>query len=393
MTTLIALILAPLILLTFCFAVEVFSGLRPLQMPEIGVPKAVSAVIVVPAHNESALIQGRLATLFQAANGQAQILVVADNCSDNTADIAKGLGVDTIVRFDPDHRGKGFALDFARRHLEANPPTVVIIVDADCTIDSASVGKLIARCAASGDPQQATNLQAPAPEASPPVQLSTFAFYIKNVVRQRALQRIAGRVNLLGTGMALPWKTFAEAELATSNIVEDLKLGQELAEAGHAPRFAEDATVWSSAESDSGTLSQRGRWEGGFLDNALHVAPGLLLRGVGRLDGRAVWAAINLMIPPFALLIVLDLIALLAVTVIVWLTGADKWPMILLTASLLAAGAGLFLAWASGGYRFVSARSLSRAPLYLLWKLPMYIGFARRGAPKEWVRTQRDGGS
>ena len=390
MTVLTALILAPLILLTFCFAVEVFTGLRPLQLPEIGPPKAGSAVIVVPAHDEAAFLQGRLAALARAAQDQAHILLVADNCSDNTADIARNAGVETIVRSDPDHRGKGFALDFARRHLEARPPKVVIIIDADCTIDSTSLGKLIARCAGSGDPQQATNLQAPTPAASPPVQLSTFAFYVKNVIRQRALQRIAGRVNLLGTGMALPWEAFAGAELATANIVEDLKLGQELAEAGHAPRFAEDATVWSSAESDSGTLSQRGRWEGGFLHNALHVAPESLLRGVGRLDGRRVWAAINLMIPPFALLIVLDLIALIAVAMIMWLTGADKWPMLLLAASLVAAGAGLFLAWASGGHRFVSAGSLAQAPLYLLWKLPMYIGFARRGAPKEWVRTQRE---
>lgn len=393
MTVFIALTLAPLILLTFCFAVEVLTGLRPLQLPEIEASEVVSAVIVVPAHDEAALLKPRLAALSQAADGHARILLVADNCSDSTAEIAKRVGVEAIERFDSGRRGKGFALDFARRHLQDHPPDVVVIVDADCTIDSASVSKLIARCAASGDPQQATNLQAPAPTASPPVQLSTFAFYIKNVVRQRALQRIAGRVNLLGTGMALPWKAFAGAELATSNIVEDLKLGQELAEAGHGPRFAEDAIVWSSAETTVGTLSQRGRWEGGFLHNALHASPGFLLRGVGRLDGRDVWAAINLMIPPFALLIVLDLIALVAAAAAIWLTGADKWPMLLLAGSLFAAGAGLFLAWASGGSRFVPARSLAQAPLYLLWKLPMYLGFARRGVPKEWVRTRREGGS
>ena len=390
MTAIVALIVAPLILLTLCFAVEVMTGLRPLQLPVIEAPSAVSTVIVVPAHDEAAILRERLAALSQAANGQAHILLVADNCSDNTADIARSIGVETIARFDPDHRGKGFALDFARAHLEASPPEVVIIVDADCAIDSASVGKLIARCAASGDPQQATNLQAPAPAASPPVQISTFAFYIKNVIRQRALQRIASRVNLLGTGMALPWNAFARAELATPNIVEDLKLGQELAAVGHGPKFAEDATVWSSAETESGTLSQRGRWEGGFLHNASHVAPGLLLRSLGRLDGRGAWAAINLMIPPFALLIVVDLVGLIAAAAIAFLTGADQWPVLLLGGSLCAAAVGLFLAWASGGSRFVSARSLSRAPLYLLWKLPMYIGFALRGVPKDWVRTRRE---
>ena len=389
MTILIAILLAPVCALTSCFAVEVLLGLRPLRLSAI-VAAGGDAVIIVPAHDEAALLQRRLSALSDAANGCARILLVADNCSDNTAEIAKGLGIETIERLDPGRRGKGFALDFARRHLEPKPPQIVIIIDADCTIDSGSIGRLIARCAQTGNPQQATNLQAPAPNASPSVQLSTFAFYIKNVVRQRALQRISGRVNLLGTGMAFPWATFAEARLATSDIVEDLKLGQELAAEGHAPLFAEDATVWSAAETDRNTLSQRSRWEGGFLRNALFVSPRFLLQSFRRGDAAGVWAAINLMIPPFALLILIDMLALAAATILSWRSDASYWPAFILAGSLFAAIAGLALAWASGGHRFVSARSLAQAPLYVLWKLPMYIGFLRKGAPDEWRRTQRE---
>ena len=46
------------------------------------------------------------------------------------------------------------------------------------------------------------------------VQLSSFAFLVKNLVRQRGLQRIAGKVHLTGTGMALPWRLFDQADLA-----------------------------------------------------------------------------------------------------------------------------------------------------------------------------------
>jgi len=390
-TFLIVLALAPFIVLTFCLVVELFMGLRPLRLPQCPRGLAVAAVIVVPAHDEAASLKLRLTALSKAARGRADILLVADNCTDRTAEIARNAGVETIERVDPERRGKGFALDFARQHLRRNPPEVVIVVDADCAIDGQSLNILIARCVAGGNPQQATNLQAPAPDASPAVQLSTFAFFIKNVVRQRALQRITGRVNLLGTGMALPWSAFVGAELATSNIVEDLKLGQELAEAGHGPQFAEDAAVWSAAESDANTLSQRHRWEGGFLRNALLVAPGFLLRSLRRRDGAGTWGAVNLMIPPFALLILIDLIALVAAGSGTWATGAAAWPLFLLGGLLLLAGAGLILAWAAGGSRFVSARSLAQAPLYLLWKAPMYIRFVRRGAPKEWLRTGRDG--
>src|SRR6185503_8607207 len=92
--------------------------------------------------------------------------------------------------------------------------------------------------------------------------LSTFAFFVKNVIRQRGLQRLAGRVHLLGTGIALPWKDFAAAQLATAEIVEDLKLGQELAEAGRPPRFIEGATISSNAETERNTLAQRCTWRG-----------------------------------------------------------------------------------------------------------------------------------
>jgi glycosyltransferase involved in cell wall biosynthesis len=388
-TLILALVLAPFFLLTLCFAVEVFVGLRPLpDMSSCAGP--VAAVIIVPAHNEAQVLEPRLRRLKEAAEGCARILLVADNCTDSTAAIARDVGVEVVQRFDPDRRGKGFALDFARDHLRKDPPAVVLIVDADCAIDHESLQTLIQSCAATGRPCQATNLQIASDSASPTVQLSTFAFFIKNVIRQRALQRLAGRVNLLGTGMALPWPIFAVADLATGNIVEDLKLGQELTEQGHAPIFVERATVSSGAESGSNTLSQRSRWEGGFLRNAVAVGPRMLARSLLRADPKGLWAAMNTMIPPLALLILLDLVAVTIAGIVALLTHARAWPILCLAASLLLAGMALTLAWwRAGGSRYVSLRALYRAPLYIAWKLPMYLAFVRRGAPSEWRRTDR----
>jgi hypothetical protein len=89
------------------------------------------------------------------------------------------------------------------------------------------------------------------------------------------------------------------------------------------------------------------------------------------------------------LLLTLDVVALLLAAAATWLTDAAQWPLLVLGASVALAGAGLVLAWINGGSRFVSLGGLARAPLYLLWKLPLYLGLARRGAPKEWVRTGR----
>lgn len=387
-TFIVAILLAPLSILTLWFAIELVVGLRALRQPELKEIPCPSAVIIVPAHNEESILGARLSLLIDAA-GSAKILVVADNCTDSTAQIALEAGVDVIERHNPQMRGKGFALDFARKHLETSPPEVVLIIDADCSTDAESVRRLCLRCALMGNPCQATNLQRAAADGSPAVQVSTFAFFIKNVIRQRAQQRLAGRVHLLGTGMALPWTIFAEASLATGNVVEDLKLGQELAQKGHPPTFVEDAFVFSDAESPTNTLSQRARWEGGFLENALRAAPTIFFADLVRGDIRGLCSALNLMVPPVALLMLLDVIALIAAEIILLIAHEAQWPIVPLAMSLLLAGVALGLSWGAGGSRFLTLRGLIAIPFYIAWKIPMYMGFARRGAPKEWIRTER----
>ena len=388
MTVLIALLLAPFAILTACFATELFVGLRPLRPDSRSGRTGARAVIIVPAHDESSKLRVRLAALKEAAS-PARVLVVADNCSDSTAAIARELGVEVIERNDPSQRGKGFALDFAKRHLSADPPEVVIIVDADCSIDAPSLRLLAAECWATGVPCQATNLQKPQVTASPAVQMSTFAFFVKNVIRQRALKRLAGRVQLLGTGMALPWALFSRAHTATSSIVEDIKLGYELAEAGYPPILVEGATVWSDAETTANTLAQRRRWEGGFMSEAMRRGPSRLVQSLRHGDLKGSWAALSIMVPPFALLIIADAAVLVIASALIWATGAQWAVLLLIAIPLLLAAVGLMLVWRAGGSRFLRAEALVRAPLYLAWKLPMYLGFLRRGVPKDWQRTDR----
>ena len=233
------------------------------------------------------------------------------------------------------------------------------------------------------------NLQLPTPDSSPTVRLSTFAFFVKNVIRQRGLQRLTGHGHLLGTGMAFPWDIFAEVELASGEIVEDLKLSQELARRGRGAVVVEEARVLSNAESDRNTLSQRRRWEGGFLRNALRVGPSLFVRSVARANWRGVWAAVNSMIPPIALLIILDITFLLLAGVLTALTGASPWPVLVLFGSVLLASFALGFAWLAGGSKFVTPAALVRIPFYILWKVSLYLGLVREGAPKEWRRTPR----
>ena len=102
--------------------------------------------ILVPAHNESAVIADTLASLLpQLAEGD-RLLVVADNCTDDTAGIAMAAGSEVIKRTDSERRGKGYALDYGVRHLAQKPPEVLIIVDADCRVTAQTIEWLARRC-------------------------------------------------------------------------------------------------------------------------------------------------------------------------------------------------------------------------------------------------------
>lgn len=381
--------IAPLLIVDFFFAAEIGAGLKRARKTGDAAIASADTVVLIPAHNEMAVIGRTLRGLRDALTPSMRILVVADNCRDDTASLARAEGAEVIERQNDRERGKGYALAFARDHLRTAPPAAVIVLDADCRSDASSLARLSASAHAGGRAVQAVNLLSGGPDAGPMVQISTFAFLIKNLVRQRGLQRLAGRVHLTGTGMALPWPVFEQADLATASIVEDLRLGLELAERGTPPRLAEDAFVWSAHAAADQTLGQRSRWEGGFLATMRATAPGLLARGLRTGSTGTVLAALDLFVPPLALFAMINLGVLLLLLLAAAVGVSGSAPALALLGVGGLAAVLLLAAWWREGREVLNASALLRIPLYALWKLPMYAGLVRRGAPAEWNRTAR----
>lgn len=375
---------APFVLLTGAFAVEVIAGLAALPRRQRTGGEA-SAAIVMPAHDEGTIIAETLRRLLPELPAGFRVLVVADNCRDDTAALARAAGAEVIERSDAARRGKGYALAHARDHLAATPPAVVMVLDADGGTDRASLEAMAA--AARERPVQAVNLLRPDLTAAPMVQVSNFAFVVKNLVRQRGLFRLARRANLTGTGMAFPWAIFRDAPLATADIVEDLALGLDLARRGTLPVFAPDATVWSAASSTEGTLKQRTRWEGGFLATSRRRALPAMAAALRRGSARDLWAGLSLAIPPLTLLLLLDGAALTALGVLA-LADASPWPFGVLAGLVAVATGALAVAWWRVGRPFLSPRAAARLPLYMLWKVPLYLRLLTRG-PTGWLRAGR----
>jgi len=372
------LLLCPPAVATLVLATELAAAqFAPRALPGGGTPRL---AVIVPAHDEAEGIAATLAALLGALPTDARLIVIADNCTDDTADRARAAGADVIERHDPNRRGKGFALAHARDHLATDPPEVVVVVDADCTIEGDGIVHLAASADALDRPVQSAYLLRPRPEMGALVGLSGFAFLIRNLVRQRGLARLGAPALLTGSGMAFPWAAFLAAPLATDDLVEDLAIGIALTQGGRAPAFLPSVRTWSDPARRSATAVQRRRWEQGFLRTAFAAAP-LLLRGGPN------WLGLHLLVPPLALLALVDLAA---TGLLFGLTGlgASALPARVLAGLLFLVVLLLLLAWARFGREQIAGRRLLLIPFYIAWKLPLYLMTAIR-PERRWIRTDR----
>ena len=352
-------------------------------------PPAPRVAVLVPAHDESVHLLPTLANLRAQLRPGDRLLVVADNCSDDTAELARGAGAEVVERHDPARRGKGWALDFGVAHLRADPPDVLLIVDADCLLGNGALAAIADDCHGNGRPVQMLDLMSAGAGASRRLRTLEFAMRMKNLVRPLGSFRLGGACHLMGTGMALPWALAQRARLATGHLAEDMQLGIALTLDGFAPRFLPTVQVGSRFVADAGVArAQKTRWEHGHLATMAEQLPTLLRAALARRDRALAVLALDLLIPPTALY-ALVLAATLA-TVLVAAAWFPAWT----AAALLTAGAAsafaaaIALGWWHHGRDLLAARELVATPLYALWKLPLYLAFAL-GRRSGWVRTRR----
>ena len=340
--------------------------------------------VLMPAHDEARGIGASIEAVMAQLGAADMLLVIADNCSDDTALVARAMGAEVIERFDSSLRGKGYALEFGRAHLRGKAGDVVIILDADCLAEPGSLSRIAATARAKDAVVQGAYLLAPRADASTKVRISSFAFMIKNLVRQRALGRLAGAALLQGSGMAFPRRIFDRVEWKADSLVEDLDMGVDLLLAGERVLFEDSATFFSDASSDAGTESQRRRWEHGMLSSMVRHVSALLGRAL-RGKPRLIWMALDLMVPPTVMLLA-GSVLILALSAAI---AGPAWPVLTLGIALFLLGLCLARAWAAEGRDLLPWRSVVLIPAYIFWKLPIAAQFILR-RERQWIRTERE---
>lgn len=352
--------------------------------------ESVQVVVVMPAHNEVGTIDHTLPLVMAALPKNGYVLVVADNCTDDTAAVARALGATVIERHDPVHIGKGYALGFAVRFLATRPPQCVIVLDADCVPDTNSLALLAIVSLRENRPVQARyDLGAPDISAGPLARVGTFAWRIKNDVRPTGLNALGAPCLLMGTGMAFPWSIIASASLDNSHLVEDMVLGLDLAARGQGTMFLPEACVRSSMPpSLEGQKSQRTRWETGHLQVIRNHVPRLIVRAVTHADLRLLMLALHTAVPPLAFYLIM-LVSVACIAGLVAMMGGPAFAFYTAALATGIAGCVFVLYWYNVGRDVLTGSELLHVPWYLVSKLSMY-GNALRGRQIGWVRSKRD---
>jgi cellulose synthase/poly-beta-1,6-N-acetylglucosamine synthase-like glycosyltransferase len=388
---LIAVLSVPMFLAAIFFA-EVLAGSYALRRGRFAVPEKIPPhriAVLIPAHNEGRNILPTLGDAQAELEPHDRLLVVADNCSDETAEVARAAGAEVVVRNDLARRGKGYALEFGVKYLAIDPPDVVIVMDADCRIERGSVRKLSESVMASGRPAQALYLMLCPENAPNPVSASEFAWRIKNWLRPIGLRLVGLPSQLFGTGMAFPFAALSASNLGNSRLAEDTVLGLELAAAGKPARLVSEAKVISYFPVSSvGMKTQRERWEKGHLENIFGLAPGFFLMALRDRNLDLAVLALDLAVPPLSLLFML-LLACLPLAGIALLLGAGAAAFAVPACGLLLMIAATVMAWQAVGRDILPAKCLFSLPLLALQKLGLYRNVASGKASSAWVRTDR----
>jgi len=346
--------------------------------------------VVVPAHNEAAVIEGVVASLRKLdwpADG-FRVLVVADNCTDSTAALARAAGAEVLERHDTGRRGKGYALDFAFQASRARGwAYAVVVVDADTEVLANLLEAFAARIENGAAAIQA-HYGVLNSQASWRTRLMAVAMASFHRVRSRARERLQLSTGIRGNGWCITHRLLRQVPYRAFSLTEDIEYGIDLGLAGYRVHYADEAHVAAMMVSGERAAStQRQRWEDGRLQLIRSRTLPLLRAAMGPRGGVCLDLAIDLLVLP------LSYVAINVAALIVLASVALLWEPFMQMWLWLGLGCGMSLllyvlrGWQLSGVGMRGLVDLLRAPFFVLWKVLLMLR-ARRSA--EWVRTKRE---
>ena len=350
---------------------------------------APSVVVLVPAHNEEQGIASTVAQILQAdyVPGEVRVVVIADNCADGTAEVARRAGARILERSDLVNRGKGQALGWALREHRTlfADSELLAIIDADMNVEPGFFAAM-AQLFQSESVQVAQGRYIVSNSTRGVLSAIGFASYCYvNHVRPAGRCFWGGTADLKGSGMVFRTDFLLARGWNAHSIAEDIQLGKELMLEGVPVAFVQDAVVRSDIPSTLAQVRvQQSRWEGGKHRVIASLLPRTLASLWRRPSLLLLDGLLDMLVPPLAVVILLDLCGL----ALSWWTLPPAAAVFAGSLAVFATAVvtGLVLNRAPAG---VYLRLLS-APAFLVWKLLLLARLAVRPPETTWNRTPRD---
>lgn len=391
-------LVAPTTVLTGYLGVVSVLGLVPSRRPATpGAPRHRFALLV-PAHDEALVIGDAVDALVaqRYPSELVRIHVVADNCTDRTAEIAAAHGAEAHVRTDPATPGKGPALNWLLDRLldRGDVFDAVVIVDADTILDRdflAAADRGLAGGAVAAQGRYSVG----APDASTAAGIRYAALACRHHLRPRGRMRLGGSCGLFGNGMIIR-TDLAATRPWTGHLIEDMEYQLDLLLDGHVVQYLPDAVLEAEMpDSLEGATTQNQRWELGRIQLARTVIPRLVQRlRRGGPPGRLATAdaLLDQLVPPLSLLVGIQGAAVGAAALVACTRGrrSDRRQL-----AIAAAGGAIVVGHVVAGLLSVRAplavyRSLLGAPRAIAWKLGLLAGVISRPDDVGWTRTARN---
>jgi 1,2-diacylglycerol 3-beta-glucosyltransferase len=347
--------------------------------------------VIVPAHNEETVIAAVVGSLKRMdwPADLYRVIVVADNCTDTTAQIASAAGAHVMQRVDGQKRGKGYALDFAFHASSArNWADAVVVVDADAAV-SPNLLEAFASRIERGEHAVQAHYGVSNTNASWRTRLLSIAKASFHIVRSRARERLGLSCGIRGNGWSVTHKLLQQVPYKAFSLTEDLEYGIDLGMAGFRVAYADEAH--SDAEMVSGekdSRKQRQRWEQGRFQLIRAKTVPLLRKAVSAPSSVCFDLALDLLVLPVSY-IYLNIAVLLGVAVLatLYVPALHTWVWLGVGCALVAV-AYILRGWQLSGAGLRGLLDLARAPFFLAWKLLVMFGGGSNS--KEWVRTKRE---
>ncbi len=351
--------------------------------------------VIIPAHNESLLLERTIKSVMESDYPRElfDIIVIADNCTDDTAAIAEKAGAACLERYDEENRGKGHALGWAFERIRNERPGrygAYLVIDADSLVsknllrrvnDHISSGASALTCF-----HMVGGAEGTAEAGTPALEIVRMGFTLRNL-RNAGLSALGGSAPFLGSGMCLSADLVERLGWSSFSLAEDREQWASLYARGYDVDYLPDAHVYSEMPGRVGDLrNPRARWDVGQFDVIRRFHGAFRSRLLRDRSLGALLTFFELITPPFTILFFLIILGAASSLLMRHSLGVLTVSLWLLDLGIMAASvlAGLVRMRAS-------TRTYVNLFIYPFFLIPWRVFNLVRGAmsKKEWRRTER----